>query len=185
MRSLLSVALLAFASFAQAEEPKYYLTDSGDVELRVAAVETKVASLEQRVTALEKSKMPPLRVEPKAELVKKAVAPVCTCEACECGLKASTKTATKIVVPQVIKAPMDHTHTCSKGHTWDHSMDGGTHKCPFCGEVQMTQDRKLRAVTGSAASETTYTIPSAMSGCANGKCSSSSTGWYLGKRLGR
>lgn len=27
-----------------------------------------------------------------------------------------------------------HTHTCSRGHTWNHSMDGGSHNCPQCGE---------------------------------------------------
>jgi hypothetical protein len=36
---------------------------------------------------------------------------------------------------QTLAAPRTfsgHTHTCSKGHQWDHTMDNGTHRCPIC-----------------------------------------------------
>jgi len=34
----------------------------------------------------------------------------------------------------VLRPARGHTHTCSHGHTWDHTMDGKSHVCPFCGE---------------------------------------------------
>lgn len=39
-----------------------------------------------------------------------------------------------------VRADLGHTHTCSKGHTWNHAMDGGTHRCPVCGEAQFVVD---------------------------------------------
>lgn len=51
--------------------------------------------------------------------------------------------------PAATKAFVGHTHTCANGHTWDHSMDGGSHVCPTCGLKQTVVD-----------------VP----GCANGAC---------------
>jgi hypothetical protein len=44
------------------------------------------------------------------------------------------------------RAPVGHTHTCARGHTWDHS-ENPTHNCRFCGLFQNVQDRTPRAVT--------------------------------------
>lgn len=52
----------------------------------------------------------------------------------------------KAVVNQPLRSSISfetdfyHTHTCSKGHTWDHSQDGGSHRCPVCGEYQNVVD---------------------------------------------
>jgi hypothetical protein len=58
------------------------------------------------------------------------------------------KQTTTVVQPKVVQTTYQakrtsysgHTHTCSQGHRWDHTMDGGTHLCPYCGEYQSTQD---------------------------------------------
>lgn len=47
-----------------------------------------------------------------------------------------------------------HTHTCANGHTWDHTMDNGSHKCPSCGLMQFNVD----------------TIRTISSGCESGNC---------------
>jgi len=185
MKSLLSMlALVVFAFTAKAEQPKYYLNDNGTVELRLANVESKVQDLEDRVTKLEKSNLPPLRsaLPASAPTVTKAPA-----------------TPEKLYAPFVqpaTRAPIGHTHTCVNGHTWDHTMDGGSHNCPFCGSRQTTQDRFAQQVTivpmVAAASRTntssnyTYTESfKASSGCANGACATGNTGWYPGKNLRR
>lgn len=70
------------------------------------------------------------------------------------------------------KAPVGHTHTCPKGHTFDHTMDGGTHRCPYpgCGLPQYVQDPYPRTVYPQT--PTYITLPgTSFGGCPNGSCS--------------
>ena len=88
------------------------------------------------------------------------------------------------------RAPVGHTHTCSRGHTWDHSTNPG-HNCPVCGESQFVQDTRPRAVNVGVQSFTqpqpsqfrTYTIGGTSSGCANGQCET--VDFRGGKKFGR
>lgn len=70
--------------------------------------------------------------------------------------------------PVIVTEPSfsGHTHTCANGHTWDHTMDGGSHRCPTCGLSQFIVDQP-GAFRGSP--RQFYTIGSG-SGCANGNC---------------
>lgn len=86
------------------------------------------------------------------------------------------------------RSPIGHTHTCSRGHTWDHSANPG-HNCPVCGESQYVQDSRPRqenvgavrsAPQVQAAPVRTYTIGASSSGCANGQCE---TADFRGKGL--
>lgn len=43
-----------------------------------------------------------------------------------------------------------HSHTCSRGHTWDHTMDGGNHNCPFCGQHVTRVDTPSRMISISS-----------------------------------
>lgn len=43
------------------------------------------------------------------------------------------------------RAPIGHTHTCAKGHTWDHVLNPG-HNCQKCGLAQYMQDPFPRPV---------------------------------------
>ncbi|MBX9623835.1 MAG: hypothetical protein K2X82_08465 [Gemmataceae bacterium] len=64
-----------------------------------------------------------------------------------------------------------HTHTCRNGHTWDHSQDGGSHRCPTCGESQNVVDQPGR----ETAPPVRY---STGSGCPTGGCPAVSAGSY-------
>lgn len=79
-----------------------------------------------------------------------------------------------------VRAAGGHTHTCSKGHTWDHSMDGGSHRCPTCSEYQNVQDPPGRSVvytpgpsySAPAAFGSAVFAPAAFgSGCSAAGCS--------------
>lgn len=83
-----------------------------------------------------------------------------------------------------VRAAVGHTHTCSHGHTWDHSMDGGSHRCPFCGEFQNVVSGSRVVTTGGgsaqalgAASYGVYGAPVAYTsgGCSEGISYSSSS----------
>jgi hypothetical protein len=57
------------------------------------------------------------------------------------------------VTRSLTRAPHGHTHTCPRGHTWDHA-ENPTHTCQAvlpngqrCGLQQYTQDATPRAVT--------------------------------------
>lgn len=83
--------------------------------------------------------------------------------------------------------PVGHTHTCANGHTWDHSANP-THKCQFCGQIQVVVDPTPRKVTVEKVIQVpvTETAPASQSfnhswdhfvqgvsssgGCANGRC---------------
>lgn len=111
-----------------------------------------------------------------------------------------------------VRAAVGHTHTDSKGHTWDHQLDGGSHRCPACGEFQNRIDPPGRvvnvtpsysyvnpnppvvqaAVSQPAFAQQFAPLTFSTGGCANGGCSSAGTsystgrsGWYPGKLLGR
>lgn len=161
----IAVALVAFgftALPAKAEEPvkKFYLNDDGSVTLRIEAVEGQVRDLEKRVTALEeKSKLPPLRSTVTAE----------------------TKAAKPIVNPLTPKesaptAPVQfktvRVQTCTNGVC----------RVEY---VQVPIDDATAASVGVG-------NPCPMGQCTDCQCAAMSgttsttrTGWYLGKRLGR
>lgn len=76
---------------------------------------------------------------------------------------AGTAPITNPVSPPTVRQAVGHTHTCRNGHTWDHTIDNGSHVCPTCGESQFVMDAVPKAiVTGGTAttqsgSTTTYT----------------------------
>jgi len=136
---------------------------------------------------------------------------VCDCANCDkeacvgqcstggCSLKVET-VATKPVVKATTASRYSvpargfsgHTHTCANGHTWDHTMDGGTHRCPVCGLSQYIVDSgSMRgSVQSGLTQETIYdndgnakqvwtmrspqsaSGTSIMGGCSSGGCAS-------------
>jgi len=99
--------------------------------------------------------------------------------------------------PTPVRSAVGHTHTCARGHTWDHTMDGGSHNCPVCGLHQTVVDPVIATVQavqyslpGTTNSYSSFT-QTRSTGCSGPGCaqqaiqSQSSGGWYLGKRLGR
>lgn len=95
----------------------------------------------------------------------------------------TTYAAPVVRVSQPVKTSFTgHTHTCSRGHTWDHTMDGGTHRCPYCGEFN-------NSVSGGAGFTSSsgfvrYSLGAGSGGCASGNCSSASGGGFF-RRLFR
>lgn len=71
-----------------------------------------------------------------------------------------------------------HTHTCAAGHSWDHTMDGGTHRCPVCGLSQFVVGHAayvykpvgVSAQTPAAPVQVTQPALSVASACASGAC---------------
>jgi len=158
----------------------------------------------QRVAAPEEP--PPLRqrvetLEAKVERIERTLFP-----------KSSVSLpAPRAVAP--VRSAVTHTHTCARGHTWDHSMDGGSHNCPFCGLHQTVVDpvsKPVQAVQSvavqmpvqmpvqadpNATMRYSITNSSMSSGCTGpgcsaggasyGRASSGNGKWYLGKNLGR
>jgi hypothetical protein len=73
---------------------------------------------------------------------------------------ARTAPITNPVSPPTVRQAVGHTHTCRNGHTWDHTMDNGSHVCPFCGSPQFEVDAVPKAIvtaTTQSGSATTYT----------------------------
>lgn len=125
---------------------------------------------------------------------------------------ASTSERYKPTRPNLTGAPIDHTHTCRNGHTWDHTMDGGSHDCPYCGAHQTYQDAGRKPVTmavreatraesggtvtatatAATAATTTaqpapilaYSLGGSGSGCANGACAAGGYSSYSQQRTG-
>lgn len=99
---------------------------------------------------------------------------------------ATTKQVTTTPVTDVsvsYRQPIGHTHTCSScGLTWDHQANP-THTCQNCGAEQWRQDAypkpvpiktvkpATQPITIQAEPTQVYTLPTAVSGCPNGKCS--------------
>jgi hypothetical protein len=105
-----------------------------------AEILAQLKALRSDVTALQAS----------APVTAKATAPAKTgCTDCGC---VGTAKAVSVPVPAPTvttvsaRAPVGHTHTCAAGHTWDHTMDGGSHRCPTCGLPQFVQDSVPRMV---------------------------------------
>lgn len=103
---------------------------------------------------------------------------------------------TAAVAPPQLRVAVGHTHTCARGHTWDHTMDGGAHICPFCGLPQNGVDPVPRMVSsGPADPDATVRYSLSQSpfstGCSGPGCSTTGTTrvssgkWYLGKSFGR
>ena len=83
-----------------------------------------------------------------------------------------------------------HTHTCPTcGKAWDHSMDGNSHRCPWCRrgsqvvidqparmiEVHETVEETIRETTTAdnktfRTFEPVYRLPSSSGGCGPGGC---------------
>lgn len=93
------------------------------------------------------------------------------------GVKTSAPAAASPAPVLTTRAAVGHTHTCSKGHTWDHSMDGGSHQCPFCKESQFVQDAPGRRVVYSNGGTSWAEVSSA--GCTGSGCS---TGFTVQRR---
>lgn len=102
--------------------------------------------------------------------------------------------STKTQSPAASSAPATkvasgHTHTCSKGHTWDHTMDGGSHRCPFCGESNFVVSNRTH-VTSLSTTEPSYqySLSQSYSGCSGPGCATSSptpsraVGWRIFRR---
>lgn len=84
----------------------------------------------------------------------------------------ATPTASYRLVPAT-----GHTHTCAAGHSWDHTMDGGTHRCPVCGLSQFVVGHAAYVYkpvgvvqTPAATVQVTQPAPSVASACASGAC---------------
>ena len=89
---------------------------------------------------------------------------------CEPGYAVVNRCPAPPAPAAVVRSPVGHTHTCANGHTWDHTQDGGSHRCPVpgCGLTQFVVDATPRAV---AAAPLTYQLaPGAAGGCASGNC---------------
>lgn len=149
MKTLLTgLILLVFAGSVTAQLPP----DPPPIQ-RIEKLEDKTVELEKRIAVLED---------------KGTKAPKTTNEAV--FGKPLPATTTRVAV--------GHTHTCVNGHTWDHTMDGGSHRCPICGQPQYVVDSVPKMVTGSptvvySQPMTTYQItPYSSGGCANGQCGS-------------
>lgn len=131
----------------------FFLADAAKAQ-SPSELATRINQLDQRLTVQEKKLE---SVDSKLDAILNAV----TAKAPAVASKAPVA-ATKAIA----SAPLDHTHTCANGHTWNHSMDGGTHVCPTCGLQQWIQD----PVYGQATTMK-YSLGSNLSsGCANGQC---------------
>lgn len=184
--SVLAVGLLSGPVFAQSPTEYYSKTNPPPQDPKIAVLEARLDKLEAKSVAQD-SKLDAILAavsKPAPVQVAKAPVPVQPVQQVTSG----------------VRAPVGHTHTCANGHSWDHTMDGGSHLCPFCGLPQTIQDRTPRMVAPVAPAVTSPATPSyhlcqsyslgASGGCANGSCQSGSSysptsGWYLGKRLGR
>lgn len=152
--ALLAVALAASAGTA-ADPPKtYYLNKDGSVEARVEQVAAKVDTLQETVDALRK----------RVAFLEGASAPAA----------APAKTASS-VASSPPRAAAGHTHTCSRGHTWDHTMDGGSHRCPACGESQFVQDPGPPSATARPAAPVLLFSGVSSTGCGPAGCPASFT----------
>jgi hypothetical protein len=108
----------------------------------------------------------PPRLEQRVEVLERKVAEL------ERLLAAKPSPAAPVYTAPATREAVGHTHTCTNGHTWDHSVTSG-HTCPVpgCGLSQYYQDSYPRAVTTAGATyQPNYTLSSG--GCANGSCSS-------------
>lgn len=153
--------LLVAGAATAADPPKtYYLNKDGTVTARLDAVETKVESLQDTVDALRK------RVA-FLEGTKEQFRPPAPAQA-----SAPAKAPATPVQVTPVPAYQGHTHTCSRGHTWDHSMDGGSHHCPACGEFQNVVDQGPPRRTYSSAPVVRYVRQPVLytPGCGPGGC---------------
>lgn len=143
---LVGISVLLFSSMVAAQGPP----DPPPIQ-RIEKLEDKTADLEKRISRLEAT------------------------------VASSPKTTNEAVFgkpmpsPTGVKVAVGHTHTCSNGHTWDHTMDGGSHRCPFCGQSQYVVDSTPKVVTGSPVQSSSpvvsyQIVPYSSGGCANGQC---------------
>lgn len=81
----------------------------------------------------------------------------------DCTLPVAKQTTTTYIT---YRQPHGHTHTCARGHTWDHTTNP-SHVCKICGLTQYNQDAVPRMVTvvTKAASSFGPVGPCGISGC--------------------
>lgn len=102
----------------------------------------------------------------------------------------SGKTQASTPPPSVptTKLASGHTHTCSKGHTWDHTMDGGSHRCPFCGESNFVVSNRTHVTSLPTELPYRYSLSQSYGGCSGPGCATSSStpsravGWRIFRR---
>lgn len=141
------VVLAAAPAAADAQQPVYVRQDDGTIVKQFAE---DVSSIKKDVADLKRD---------VAEIK---------------SLLAGTKVAAPSSPVVAVRAPQGHTHTCPNGHTWDHSMDGGTHRCPVagCGLMQFVQDPPGRNVPAASPPVVVYRWSSSSvgSGCTGAGC---------------
>ncbi len=153
--ALAVAACVGFTTPAGAQSPARVETpDPPPVARQVAEVKADVSALKAEVVALKRQ---------VAALTAVTFPAAKAADECPCPVPASLPAAT-------VASAAGHTHTCARGHTWDHSMDGGSHRCPVagCGLTQFVQDSAPRPVAYTLG--TGGSVYSAGSGCANGAC---------------
>lgn len=153
-RSLLTLiaAVLVTSAAGAAEPPKYYLKTDGTVEARLEKVESSVGDIKDELAQLRARLA---RLEGAADPIPPRAA--------EPAPKAPDVSAATVAKP-VKTSFSGHTHTCSRGHTWDHTMDGGSHQCPTCGEVQTVIDSPGRVMRVASTAQT-FGSPCGPNGC--------------------
>lgn len=177
-----TVAVLLFATLMSvltvtargaADPPPLVIPDPPRIEQRVSTLEREVAALKRKVADLEKTETITHETGPGVIGTKPVTFPLKP-------VVQSTPHYETVPTVSQSRAAGGHTHTCANGHTWDHSMDGGSHRCPVCGLSQYVVDSEK-------SSTTYYGVQS--SGCSGAGCSTGlqyqSSGWRPGKRLGR
>lgn len=101
-----------------------------------------------------------------------------------CSCIAQPKATPKAVSPPVAvapRAPHGHTHTCSNGHTWDHSVTS-SHNCPVCGTFQNVQDPSPRTATAAPTNVSPFQTGTVTGGCPNGNCAVPQRGGIFRRR---
>jgi len=148
--------ILAFAAVSAAGSGR---ADDWVFEARLSAVERREAGRDDTIDALRKRVA---NLEGRtATAATAATAPVAPRATAPCGpgdnlayptIVTTDNTGVLINTRATVRSAAGtagHTHTCRNGHTWDHSMDGGSHRCPTCGESQFVQDSGPRRVSAA------------------------------------
>ncbi len=152
MRTLLTMLVVACGCAAGC--PSLKADDLQTLTAKVAAQDKRLKDVEKKLEGVD-SKLDAILVAVSAKPKATALAPVPVTQP-----------------PSALRTPVGHTHTCANGHTWDHTMDNGTHVCPVCRLPQTSVDTVPRMVGNTQSQPLSYSLQqsSFSSGCANGSC---------------